>query len=209
MVRLEVRNLFQKREKVLDEKGEETLGQPRDFVFLDLAQDILPNSQRDNRGEVLGLFYYDMLLRPSGKWVPLENFAFAVYGDIDWARGMQTFDTELQFGKVLGVDWTVEYREDRTLDGAVALAGRTKIYDRWSVLGRAQRDLERDEWLSYVGGLRRDDHDWAIALTAIYNPFIDETTFQIEFTPRLGGLTSRRSNRFDGAVANSRYSFDY
>lgn len=209
LVRLEVRNLFQKREKVLDEKGEETLGQPRDFVFLDLAQDILPNSQRDNRGEVLGLFYYDMLLRPSGKWVPLENFAFAVYGDIDWARGMQTFDTELQFGKVLGVDWTVEYREDRTLDGAVALAGRTKIYDRWSVLGRAQRDLERDEWLSYVGGLRRDDHDWAIALTAIYNPFIDETTFQIEFTPRLGGLTSRRSNRFDGAVANSRYSFDY
>ena len=191
LVRLEVRNLFQKMEDT--PKGR----QPRDFVFLDLAQDVLPNSGRDNRGEPLGLFYYDMLLRPTVSWLPLENFAFAVYGDIDWARGMQTFDTELQFGKVLGLDWAVEYREDATVAGALAVAARTRLYERWDVFARAQRDLDRNEWLAYVFGLRRNDHDWAISLNAIYNPFINETTFRIEFEPRFGG-GPRRSNRLGG-----------
>ena len=209
LIRLEVRNLFQKQDKIKISQDKEEPGQPRDFFLLDLAQDILPNSQRDNQGEVLGLFYYDLLFRPKTQWLPLDDFGFAVYGDVDWERGMQTFDTELMFGKVLGVDWTVEYREDRTVEGAIALAGQAQIMDRWSVFGQAQRDIERDEWLAYVGGLRRNDHDWVIALTAVYNPFVDETTFRIEFTPSLGGLTNRRSNRFDGAVANSRYSFDY
>lgn len=209
LVRLEVRNLFQKMEKRGKKSDENAASQPRDFVFLDLAQDFLPNSSRDNRGEDLGLFYYDMLLRPDVEWMPFERFAFAVYGDIDWARGMQTFDTELQFGKVLGIDWTVEYREDRTVEGAIGLAGRAKIYDRWVVFGSAQRDLEQDEWLSYVGGLRRNDHDWSISLTAIYNPFINETTFRIDFTPRFGGRKSRRNDRFDGSVSDTRYAFDY
>jgi len=209
LVRFEVRNLFQKMDKRGASDNADDPGQPRDFVFFDLAQDFLPNSTRDNRGEVLGLFYYDLLLRPDVQWLPFDDFAFAVYGDIDWARGMQTFDTELQFGKVLGIDWTVEYREDRTVDGAVALAGRTQIYDRWSVFASAQRDIDRGEWLSYVGGLRRDDHDWSIALTAIYNPFINETTFRLEFTPRFGGMKTRRNDRFDGRVQDNRYSFDY
>lgn len=209
LVRLEVRNLFQKMAKRGSKDDEDAPSQPRDFVYLDLAQDFLPNSSRDNRGEELGLFYYDLLLRPDVKWLPFENFAFAVYGDIDWARGMQTLDTELQFGQVLGIDWTVEYREDRTVEGAIGLAGRAKIYDRWVVFASAQRDLERDEWLTYVGGLRRNDHDWSIALIAAYNPFSDETTLRIEFTPRFGGRKSRRNDRFDGSVSDTRYSFDY
>jgi hypothetical protein len=209
LVRLEVRNLFQKMETRGSKDDEDAPSQPRDFVYLDLAQDFLPNSSRDNRGEELGLFYYDLLLRPDVKWLPFEKFAFAVYGDIDWARGMQTLDTELQFGKVLGIDWTVDYREDRTVEGAIGLAGRAKIYDRWVVFASAQRDLEQDEWLTYVGGLRRNDHDWSIALIAAYNPFVDDTTLRIEFTPRFGGQKSRRNDRFDGSVSDTRYSFDY
>ena len=98
---------------------------------------------------------------------------------------------------MLGLDWAVEYREDATVAGALAVAARTRLYERWDVFARAQRDLDRNEWLAYVFGLRRNDHDWAISLNAIYNPFINETTFRIEFEPRFGG-GPRRSNRLGG-----------
>ena len=203
LVRFEVRNLFQ---KMADTPGGR---QPRDFVFFDVAQDLLPNTERDNDGDLLGLFFYDLLLRPDvSSWLPLDNFAFALYGDQDWQRGMQTLDTELSFGKVLGMDWIVEYREDKQLEGVVGLGATTEFYDRWTVFGRAQRDLERDEFLAYSCGLRRRDHDWIIGVTAAYNPFQDEVTFRLDFQPTFGGMRSRR-NRFGGAVANDRFSYNY
>jgi hypothetical protein len=198
LVRFEVRNLFQ--HMVETPNGR----QPRDFVAVDFAQDLLPNSNRDNRGEELGLFFYDVLLRPTTDWLPFDNFVLGVYGDLDWARGMQTLDTEMRFGEVLGLNWIVAYREDTTEDGALAVTASTDLFDRWSVFGRAQRDLERDEWLAYVFGLRRNDHDWSIALTAVYNPFVDETTFRIEFEPRFGRTKQQRVDRFgDSGMGDS------
>jgi hypothetical protein len=201
LVRLEVRNLWQKMEDTSNGR------QPRDFIYLDLAQDVLPNSARDNGGEQLGLFFYDLLLRPTVDWLPLDNLAFGVYGDYDWKNGMQTFDTELQFGKVLGLNWTVEYREDALVDGAISVGATTRVFDRWDLFGQAQRDLDRDEWLAYVVGLTRNDHDWAISVTAVYNPFINETTFRIMFEPRFG-RTTQGGDRFGGSnVTNQSYSF--
>ncbi len=202
LVRLEVRNLFQKMVDTPDGR------QPRDFVFFDVAQDLLPNKERDNQGDLLGLFFYDLLLRPNVSWLPFDDFAFAWYGDLDWQRGMQTLDTELSFGKVLGLDWAVEYREDKQFEGVLGVGARTEFYDRWTVFGRAQRDLERDEFLAYSCGLRRRDHDWIIGVTAAYNPFQDEVTFRLDFQPTFGGMRSRR-NRFGGAVANDRFSYNY
>ncbi|MFT4513150.1 MAG: hypothetical protein ACI89X_001581 [Planctomycetota bacterium] len=203
IVRFEVRNLFQHMVETTNGR------QPRDFVSIDFAQDLLPNSTRDNRGEELGLFFYDALWRPTADWLPFDNFALGLYGDIDWARGMQTLDVELQFGKVIGIDWVLEYREDTNVDGAIALACRADLFDRWSVFGRAQRDLERDEWLTYIFGLRRNDHDWSIGMTAVYNPFVDETTFGIEFEPRFGRAKRRRTDRFGGSDMgdSSRYAY--
>ena len=68
---------------------------------MDLAQDLLPNSERDNDGETLGLFFYDVLLRPTVDWLPFEAFAVAHYGDLDWEQGMQTMDTDL-IGPIAG-----------------------------------------------------------------------------------------------------------
>ena len=110
----------------------------------------------------------------------------------------------MRFGEVLGLNWIVAYREDTTEDGALAVTASTDLFDRWSVFGRAQRDLERDEWLAYVFGLRRNDHDWSIALTAVYNPFVDETTFRIEFEPRFGRTKQQRVDRFgDSGMGDS------
>ena len=45
-------------------------------------------------------------------------------------------------------------------------------------------------------------------MTAAYNPFQDEVTFRLDFQPTFGGMRSRR-NRFGGAVANDRFSYNY
>lgn len=203
LVRFEVRNLFQK--MVENEDG---VRQPRDFVFVDVAQDVLPNADRDNNGDTLGLFFYDVLLRPNVEWLPFDDFALAWYGDIDWKRGMQTLDTELTFGKVLGLNWAFEYREDRLFDGVLGVGASTEFFDRWSVFGLAQRDLSTDEFLAYQFGLSRRDHDWVIGLTAVYNPFGDEVTFRLDFQPTFGGMRGRR-NRFGGATVREGQSYDY
>lgn len=192
LVRVELRNLLQSME------GTESARQPRDFVFLDLAQDFFPDAARDNGGQSLGLFRYDLLLRPRLHWLPFETFGYAIYGDHDWDKGLRTLDTELQVGRLAGLTWTFDYRRDSAVDGAVGVGANTRLFDRWDVFASSQRDLDRDVWLSYTGGLRRDDHDWTIQVSVTYNTFTAEKTFRIDFLPRIGSFTSPRSSRFGG-----------
>ena len=192
LVRVEVRNLVQTMSK--GENGPV----PRDFLFLDLAQDLWPGAARDNGGDSLGLFYYDVLVRPTFAFLPLDQLALAVYGDHDWRHGMRTFDTELQVGPIGGITWTANYREDAAIAGAVGFSGRTRLYERWDLYAGAQRDLEREAWLGYTFGLGRVDHDWTILASASYNPFADQTTFQLEFVPRFGGMNRGHQDLFGG-----------
>ena len=189
LVRVELRNQLQRMEKV------NGVTQPRDFVFADIAQDFFPDKARDNQGEGLGLLYYDLLIRPPQSWSPFQTFTYALYGDHDWKTGLRTFETELQFGPVLGLGWGLDYRTDSLVSGAVGLGVSTQLLDRWSLYVQSQRDIENDEWLTYAFGLTRNDHDWSITLSAIYNPFADETTFRIDFLPRLGGINRTQRDR--------------
>jgi hypothetical protein len=182
LVRLELRNQLQAATGIGKQR------ELRDVVFFDLAQDLFPDAARDNAGRELGLFYYDFLVRPYGHWVPLPNLTFAVYGDHDWRDGLRTFDTELQFGQVLGLNWGLEYRTDALVDGAAGVSASASLLERWNVFAGSQRDLDRDEWLAWSFGVRRNDHDWSIELSAVYNPFADETTVRVEFLPRMGGI---------------------
>lgn len=192
LVRVEIRNLLQSTDATADKDL------PRDVVYFDVAQDFFPDAARDNAGEDLGLFRYDFLVRPRLRGLPCERVGFGVYGDHDWQEGLRTLDTELQLGPILGLDWTASYRTDAAVDGAVGLMASAQLIDRWDVFAGSQRDLDRDEWLSYRGGLRRIDHDWVIEAGAAYNPFSDQVTFTIDFLPRLGSFSSPRNSRFRG-----------
>lgn len=204
LVRVELRNLFQRMETADDGSSA-----PRDFLFVDLAQDIWPDKTRDNDGDTLGLFYYDLLVRPTARWLPFRNFSYAVYGDVDWRRGMRTFDTELRFGPLAGINWVLEYREDSLTKGAVGAGATTKLLDRWELYGGSQRDLNTDEWLNYRFGLRRADHDWMVGFDVVYNPFSDETTFRIDFQPRFGGGGAGRDRFSDGGLPRSSLATGY
>jgi len=190
LVRFEVRNLLQRMEP-----GDGA----RDVVMLDLAQDLWPEANRDNGGDELGLLYYDLLLRPRAPWMPFPTVVFALYGDHDWQDGMRTLDTELQFGPLAGITWTVQYRTDEAVDGAVGLSGSTRLLERWDLYASSLYDLQTDDYTSYGFGLRRNDHDWSIALSGDYNPYTDETSVRLEFVPRLPGTPSGRQDQFGGS----------
>jgi hypothetical protein len=192
-VRLELRNLLQHME------GEPKARRVRDAVFLDLAQNLFPNADRDNAGERLGLFEYELLVRPRAPWVPLSELAFGVEGEHDWRAGMRTFNAEVRFGKVLGCDWTAEYRTDQAVDGAVGMGASTEMFGRWGLFGGAQFDLQTDDFLHYAVGMVRRDHDWEIAVWASFDPFLDEVTFRAEFAPRLFGALRPRGPGWSGA----------
>lgn len=193
LVRVEARNLLQRMEQTPSGPS------PRDFVFLDLAQDFWPNAGRDNSGEQLGLFYYDFLIRPQVQWLPLEYFAYGFEGEHDWDKGLRTLNTEVRFGRVAGMFWTVEYRTDREVSGTVGLGARAKMLDRWELYGGSQYDLDRDDFSNYLIGLQRNDHDWSIGIQVSYDPYTDNLNFRVEFVPRLFGSIGPRNDRFGDA----------
>lgn len=193
LIRFEVRNLLERMEPV------DGTTQPRDFLMVDLAQDLWPNAGRDNQGEELGLLYYDVIVRPKANWLTLDNLSFALYGDHDWKNGLRTLDTEVRFGPIAGITWGADYRTDSEVQGAVGVSAATQLFGRWNAYARSLYDLDRDEFLTYGFGLRRNDHDWSIALNVGYNPFTEETSFRIEFEPRLGGVSRRHEDHFGGS----------
>lgn len=200
LVRFEVRNLLQR----VDAPPSDTKGvaqrppTTRDFLFLDLAQDVFPDPDRDNAGEELGLFYYDFLIRPGAYWTPFETFAVGIYGDHDWREGLRTFDAELLFGPLAGLTWQLEYRRDAAVDGVVGLGAIAKLLGRWELQGLAQYDIEREDWLVYGTTIRRRDHDWTLEVGFDYEPFADQVNFRVMFEPDFGGLLRRNRNTWFG-----------
>lgn len=184
----ELRNVLERRPTGKDPRV------PREVVMLDLKQNVFPDAGRDNGGERLGLFEYELDWQPGLHLVPLQVFKLMVEGEHDWQRGMRTFDVELQFGKVAGIYWNAEYRADQLVDAAVGLGASAQMFGRWDVGGGAQYDLQTDDFLSYWAGLTRRDHDWQITLSASYNPYTDDVTFRINFMPRLTGQIKPRQH---------------
>lgn len=182
LVRCEVRNLLERME------GGELKPVTYDFIFLNLAQDFWPDASRDNEGEQLGLAYYDFRLRPRAYWIPFENFAYNIYGEHDWQQGLRALDTEIQFGKVIGCDWTLDYHSDSETDAAVGLGASTSLYDRWHIYGAGQYDPAAQEFLNYTTALIRRDHDYSITFGVNFDNYEDQVSFNVNFEPRLPGM---------------------
>jgi hypothetical protein len=165
-------------------------------LWLDLQQNFKPNSQRDNGGEVLGLLEYELLLAPGIDW-PLPNMRFFVEGEHDYRlHDERTFNVGTQFGKVLGADWTFEYREDQVRDGVLLAGLSTSAWSRWTLATGTSYDLDRDETLNYYGMLMRNDLDWTVRIGLNYDNLNDETSFFIRFEPTLGGFVEPRAQAF-------------
>ena len=171
----------------------------REFLFVDLAQNFVPISDRDNQGELLGLSEYEFIWRPQPRWLPIENLSFLVEGEHDWKTDRaRTFNSLVRFGEVLGMNWHAGYRTDYKVDGAAIYALSTSLFGRWTVLGMGAFDLQTDEQLYYSGMLVRRDHDWIVTMALTYDIIQRDTQFRIDFEPLFGGLTRSRSREFAG-----------
>ena len=199
LLRFEVRNLVQ-RTRAIENRPSRT----EDVVFLDIAQDVWPDKQRDNQGESLGLLYYDFLIMPQPQWWPTETLQFGIYGDHDWDDGLRTLDAELTVGKIAGLDWTLDYRTDALVDAAAGIGTRAQLLGNWDLSGNVMYDFDNDRVLTYYAGLRRDDHDWTLMAGLNYDPFSDEITFRIEVQPRLFGSGRQRGAGSFGLLGDDR-----
>lgn len=169
-------------------------------IWLDLAQNFKPISNRDNGGEVLGLTEYELVLRPGLDW-PLPHLQLFVEGEYDTRRhDNRTFNTGTRFGKVLGVDWSVEYRQDQVRDGVLLGGFTSALWTRWDVAAGSSYDLDRDETLGYYTSLARRDLDWTLRVGLLYDNLRDETSFFVRFEPTLGGFASPRNRDLERGV---------
>ncbi|MCC6671257.1 MAG: hypothetical protein IT458_09355 [Planctomycetes bacterium] len=199
-VRVELLQRFQSMRKVRDRRGGRDRTEVRDFLWLDLAQNLFPRADRDNAGDELGLFEYELIVRPEIPWVPLPNPRLLAEGEIDWNAGEQrTFNTGLAFGPVAGIDWNAEYRWDQVSKGVIGYGASAKVLGRWVLGGGSQYDIERSEALNYAASLIREDHDWRIRFELSYDRINDETSFTVNFEPTLGGLVRPRGDRYVGS----------
>ncbi len=167
--------------------------QVQQVLWVDMGQTIFPISGRDGMGHYLGLLDYELILRPLGGWIPVPNLSVYVQGEHDWNQGeTRTFSSAVRFGKVLGVNWAVEYFTDSTTSGTIGYGVDTDLFGRWLLAGRGQYDFEREENLNYTFTLPRQDHDWLISAEFEYDSVTEDVSFHINFEPTFGGLFQRR-----------------
>ena len=206
-VRFEVLNRFQKMRaargaaRATDPKAP-TVRQPEDFIWLDLAQTLYPDAGRDNSGDTLGLFEYELILRADVPWFPLPNPRFLFEGERDWdTHTWRTANFGVAVGPVLGIDLRGEYRTDSTERGQIGYGGSTSVFQRWILNGGTQYDLDRHRTNNYSTEIVRMDHDWRIHFRLTYDNVSGSTSFTVEFEPTVGGFFRPRRQNF---IAGSR-----
>jgi hypothetical protein len=167
----------------------ETQTEAHEVLWADVGQSVFPISGRDNMGHRLGFLDYELIMRPLNEWVPVPNMVLFVNGQHDWnKKEMRTFNAALSFGRVMGINWAVNYFTDHTTRGAIGYGAQTELFGRWDLAGRGQYDLEQEQNLNYIFALRRQDHDWTIAAELEFDDVTGDVSFHITFEPSFGGL---------------------
>lgn len=167
--------------------------QVREEVWLDLSQNFAPLPDRDNQGHVLELFEFEFLLR-SLKLAKDVSLGFLFEGEQDWNKDeLRTFNaySVLRTGST---QWSLQYRSDEVERGVVGYGLTLPLRTRWQIDLRGAYDIERSRSAYYAANLIRNDLDWRLFFGITYDAVTDDSTFHIDFEPRLGGLVRQRTN---------------
>lgn len=190
-VRVGVLQRLQKREQL----DEDSPAEIREVVWLDLAQNFTPISERDNNGHHAGLAEFEAILRPRSPWAPVDDLTFVFEGEHDWDRSeLRTFNSYMRF-QALGPTWYVGYRADQTSRGVLQFGSTLGLRGRWVVGWTSQYDFQSEQMLTYRAMLIRQDHDWQLVMAVLHNDVIGETSFTVDFVPQFGGLFRTRGSR--------------
>ena len=165
----------------------------REEVWLDLAQNFAPNADRDNNGDVLELFEFELLLR-SIQLTDDVSLGILIEAEQDWNTDeLRTFNafTELRTGQFR---WMLQYRSDEIEKGVVGYGLSLPLRSRWQIDLRGAYDIERGSSAYYLANLIRNELDWRLFFGLTYDVVTDDTTFHLDFEPRLGGIVRQHTN---------------
>lgn len=167
------------------------------LVWLDLTQRLYPIDGRDNAGDRLGVFAWELIVTPGFAWLPLPNLRLLFEGERDWNRNeFKTrnvgFATSIDEGPIFAAEW----RSGADGDGTGAATLQVPAYRRWSLLGNVIWNFERDAIDSTTLQIVRHDHDWDWEFRFVKNELTNDTSVALRFRPTLGGLVRRRMNRY-------------
>jgi hypothetical protein len=201
LIRLGLLNRFQALESTPDSPSDDP-GNPwadtvrhSESLFIDLAQNFIPISERDNAGQRLGLLEYELIWRPFVG----PDLRLLFEGEHDWNTDQaRTMNAAIRLDRVLGVNWTAGYRTDHMVRGAIQYGAATNLLGRWTLQGRGAYDLQTEQALDYHAFLTRRDHDWVIRVGVSFSQIRDETSVTVDFQPLFGGLFRPRSDDFAG-----------
>ncbi|MGE3878342.1 MAG: hypothetical protein AB7I19_04730 [Planctomycetota bacterium] len=181
----------------------------REEVWLDLAQRFAPNADRDNGGDVLDVFEFELLVR-SLRFTEDVSLGLMIEGEQDWnIQELRTFNiyTQLRTGRL---SWLFQYRTDQVEKGIVGYGVSIPLRTRWQIDLRGTYDIERSRSAFYVANLIRNDLDWRLFFGLTYDVVTDDTSFNIDFEPRLGNLVRQNATwNVGGYEFGASRIFDY
>lgn len=169
-----------------------------DVVFLDLVQRVFPNASRDNGGDHLGLFAWELIVRPGRGALPVPNLRFLFEGERDWNQ--DDFRTR-NIGIAAGpneLNAAAEWRSGRDGDGEGSFYVQTQMFGRWTATAGLIYDFRRDDLTSTYLNLQRRDHDWTWVVALSRNENTNDTNFTFRFVPTFGGLLQPYRARYIG-----------
>lgn len=194
-VRVGLLQRLQQRTQDGDDPGEVT-----EMLWVDLAQNLFPDADRDNNGEALGTSEFEVILREAPDWIFPFPVRFVSEGEYDWMQEqLRTFNNyvEIQTG---AVRWFAEYRTDFTEDGQVGYGIVTPFRGRFRILGRALYSLDESRHINYTAEVSRFEPDYSISSGLRFDNIREELSFTFDVELTLGGAGgARRRRRLDGA----------
>ena len=177
-----------------DARGE-TVAQ--DVLWFDLTQRLYLDADRDNAGDDLGLFAWEIVFRPGPGWFPLPNTRLLFEGERDWNRNeFRTRNVGIAAGPSGGPTFAAEWRSGADGDGTGSLYATAFVMRRWTLVSGLIWDFDRDELNSTSITLVRNDHDWLWVFGFSRSELTDDVSFVFRFIPTLGGLIQLPQQRY-------------
>ncbi len=173
-----------------------------DMVWIDLVQRLYPDKERDNGGNVLGLFEYEVILRPAGSMLLLPDLRLLFEGEYDWnLGGWRTRNMGMAFAPHAGATIAGEWRSGLDGDGNGSINYGARFWKRWGFGYGLVYDFEFSQVRSQSISMMREDHDWIFMVIFGQDEITGDRSVRFQFTPKFLGLGSGRNAYIGGDPA--------
>lgn len=173
-----------------------------DMVWVDLVQRIFPDKDRDNSGNALGLFEYEVILRPAGNMLLLPDLRLLFEGEYDWnIADWKTRNMGMAFSPYPGATLAGEWRSGADGDGNGSINYGTRFWRRWGLGYGLIYDFDFDQVRSQSVSLIREDHDWIFLVVFAQDEVTGDRSVRFQFTPKILGIGRVKNSYIGGDPA--------